>query len=66
MIPALMTLEESHFQVAKISKCARHETSCPLVGDYTTRKESHFQAAKMDKKLLIGIHSFFSKVSHDP
>jgi hypothetical protein len=64
MIPALMTLEKSHFQVAKRPKSACHEASCPLVGDYTTRKQSHFQAAKIDKKLLIGIHSFFSKVSH--
>jgi hypothetical protein len=61
-----MTLAESHFQVAKMPKCALHEASCPGMENFTTQKESHFQAAKNDVKLLIRIHVFFSKVTHDP
>jgi hypothetical protein len=44
-----MTVEESHFQVAKMPKSARHETNSPGVKEFTTRQESHFQAAKMMK-----------------
>jgi hypothetical protein len=55
-----MTLEESHFQVAKMPKSAWHETCCPGVVHFRTRKESLFQD---EKNFLIGINDFFSKVS---
>jgi hypothetical protein len=44
-----MTVEELHFQVAKVKKSARHEASSPGVKIFTTRPESHFQAANMMK-----------------
>jgi hypothetical protein len=44
-----MTVDESHFLVAKMQKCAQHEVSCPVEKDFTTRKESHFLTAKMMK-----------------
>jgi hypothetical protein len=44
-----MTVEESHLQVAKMPKSARHEASSPEVRDFTTRHESHFQTVKMMK-----------------
>jgi hypothetical protein len=44
-----MTVEESHFQVAKIPKSVRHEASDLGVKDFRTRQESHFHAAKLMK-----------------
>jgi hypothetical protein len=44
-----MTVEESHFQMAKIPKSARHEASSLGVKDFTKRQESNFQAAKIMK-----------------
>jgi hypothetical protein len=44
-----MIVEETHFQLAKMPKSARHEASSPGVKDFTTRQESQFQAAKMMK-----------------
>jgi hypothetical protein len=41
-----MTVDESHFQVAKMQKSARHEVSSPGEKDFTTRQESHFQPPK--------------------
>jgi hypothetical protein len=60
-----MTVEESHFQVAKMPKNARHEASSPGVKDFTTRQESQFQAAKMMKSCSMEV-VFFSQGSHDP
>jgi hypothetical protein len=44
-----MTVEESHFQVAKMQKSARNEASSSGVKDFTSRQESRFQVAKMMK-----------------
>jgi hypothetical protein len=44
-----MTVEESHFQVAKLPKSVRHEASSPGVKYFTTQQESLFQTAKKMK-----------------
>jgi hypothetical protein len=58
-----MTIQESHFQVAKMTKSARHEASSPGVKDFTTRQESHFQVAKMMKSCSPEVMYSSAKVS---
>jgi hypothetical protein len=51
-----MTVEESHFQVAKLPKSAKHEVSSPGVKDYTLGIA--FIGRQNDEKLLTGSYVF--------
>jgi hypothetical protein len=57
-----MTVEESHFQVAKMPKSARNEASSPGVKDFTTQQESLFQAAKMMKSCSLEVIYYSAKL----
>jgi hypothetical protein len=56
-----MTVEESHFQVAKMPKSARHEASSPGVKDFKTAGIA-FSGRQNDEKLIAVVIYTSAKV----